>query len=180
MDSGTKAKNITLIVSAVTLILSVLPISYSALGICVGCEWWSRVLYSFLHVNLIHCALNVWCILSVVFIYNISPLRLLLAYLCACSFPVDTLGAFYPSLQMPTVGLSGVAFALMGSISLEVKRVYYYQAWMVFYLIVGMLLPSVNGWVHAYCYICGLIYSVVMYEHREYHKRKRQTAGTDK
>lgn len=180
MEKRTQAKNITLIIALALEALSILPVDASAFGICVGCEWWHRLLYPFLHVNIIHCALNVWCILSVVFIYDVFPLRLLLAYLCACSFPVDTLGGFYPSLQTPTVGLSGVAFALMGSISLEVKRVYYYQAWMLFYLVVGMLLPSVNGWIHAYCYVCGLFYSVVMYEHRRYHKRKRQKAEDNK
>lgn len=172
MDKRTQARNIALVLSVITLVLSLLPFDYATFGICIGCDWWRRILYPLFHVNIIHCALNVWCILSVVFIYDVFPLRLLLAYLCACSFPVDTLGAFYPSLQVPTIGLSGVAFALMGSISLEVKRVYYYQAWMLFYLIMGMLLPAVNGWIHAYCYICGLIYSVIMYERRGHHKRK--------
>lgn len=150
MDKKKAAKAISLLVSILVFCLSLQDISdWSAVGIYSGCRLSCRVLYPFYHAGLLHAILNAWCLLSIVFIYDITLWRLALAYAIAI---------FIPSLclsHIPTVGLSGLVFALFGSISFEVGRKVYYQLWMIAYLIIGFVFPNTNAWVHLYCYLAG-------------------------
>lgn len=124
---------------------------WHAVGIYAGCPLRCRLLYPFFHANLLHAALNAWALLSIVFIYDVSVWRMLLAYVVAVSAPVGLMG-----LSAPTVGLSGAVYFLFGSLSFEVGRKWYWQAWMLFYLGIGFLFPNTNAWLHLYCYITGL------------------------
>lgn len=143
---------------AVVTYLSLVNLSdWSAVGIYAGCGVCGRTLYPFFHANLLHCTLNSWCLLSLVFIYDIKIWRLSVAYLIAVTIPIDTLANLLPTLTQPTVGLSGIVFVLFGSISFEVQRKRYYQMWMMFYLGVGFLFPNTNAWLHLYCYLGGLV-----------------------
>lgn len=126
-----------------------------SVGIYAECDIASRLLYSFYHVNVIHAMLNVWCFLSVVFMYNVSVWRLLLSYLTAISIPSCFLG------NTPTVGLSAAVFFLFASISFEVIRKWNYQMWMLFYLAVGFIFPNTNAMVHLYCYSVGMLYALL-------------------
>ena len=83
-----------------------------------------------------------------------------MAYVIAVTVPVDTLGSFI-NIASPTVGLSAVVFVLFGSISFEVVRKWYYQGWMLLYLVVGFLFPNTNAWLHLYCYLAGLLVALL-------------------
>lgn len=158
---STYSKAISLLLALLVLVLSFLPAPHwQAVGICQGASWTARLAYPFFHVNPLHAAINAWCLLSVVFIYEVSCRRLLLAYALAVTIPVDTLSAILP-LHTPAVGLSGPIFVLFGSISFEVRRVTYYQLSMAAYLLLGFLLPGVAAYVHLYCYLCGLIIALL-------------------
>ena len=144
--------------AALIIALSFVPIqSWQSVGIYAGCPTANRFLYPLFHANLLHAALNSWCMLSVVFIYHTSIYRHAAAYLVAASTPVHTLSLLFPSMLVPTVGYSGVVFALFGSISFEVQRKVYYQLWMIFYLATGFLFPNTNACLHLYCYLAGLV-----------------------
>ena len=151
-------------IAAIIIALSVTALSFvhvgdwSAVGICCSCPLSNRLLYPFFHAGFLHVVLNAWCLLSVVFIYDVSYLRMLFAYVVAVTMPVDTLGTFL-SLDSPTVGLSGVVYALFGTISFEVARKRYFQLWMLFYIGVGFIFPNTNAWLHLYCYLCGLVFA---------------------
>ena len=151
MDKKKMGKASALIVAILVFCLALQGAQdWSAVGIYSGCRLSCRVLYPFYHAGLLHAMLNAWCLLSIVFIYDITLWRLALAYAIA---------VFIPSLclsHIPTVGLSGVVFVLFGSISFEVGRKLYYQLWMLVYLAVGFLFPNTNAWVHLYCYAAGL------------------------
>lgn len=143
------------------VMLSMLPIhGWTQFGIYPGCSIYGRFLYPFFHAGLIHAGMNAWCFVSLVFIYDISKWRLLLAYLFSVSFPIDTF-SFLISSTNPTVGLSGMIFFLMGSISFEVSRRLYFQGWMIFYLSIGFLFPYVSAWIHLYGYCGGLILALL-------------------
>ncbi len=129
---------------------------WQSVGIYAGCGLWGRVLYPFFHASILHAALNAWCLLSVVFMYDVSRLRLLFAYVIAATVPVGAFG-----MAMPTVGLSGVVFVLFGSLSFEVQRKAYYQVWMLFYLAMGFVFPNTNAWLHLYCYVIGVVAGVL-------------------
>ena len=157
MDGRKTAKIAALAVGIAAVPLSFQhPVDWNAVGIYAGCHWYGRLAYPFFHANILHCVLNLWCMLSVVFIYDIGIWRMILAYLFAVTAPVDALDALL-SFDNPTIGLSGVVYVLFGSISFEVLRKWYYQSWMLFYIAIGFLFPNTNAWLHLYCYLCGFV-----------------------
>lgn len=156
MDKKKAGKISALIVAILVFILAIqCTQDWLAVGIYSGCGLSCRLLYPFYHANLLHAILNAWCLLSIVFIYDTSIWRLTLAYIIAVTIPSLFLSV------IPTVGLSGVVFALFGSISFEVGRKLYYQLWMLVYLATGFLFPNTNAWVHLYCYIVGLLVALL-------------------
>lgn len=155
---GRKAEKIAALLTAVVVIcLAAGGVDdWHAVGIYAGCELRGRVLYPFFHTGMLHAVLNAWCWLGVVFIYDIRMWRLLAAYLIAVAVPAGAFG-----MTVPTVGLSGVVFALFGAISFEVARRWHYQAWMATYLAVGFLFPGTNAWLHLHCYAMGLLVALL-------------------
>lgn len=131
------------------------------MGICAGCDCSARLMYPFLHASLLHALINGYVLLAIVFRYDITIHRLLLAYAVAASVPADTLAGIAPTMRIPTVGLSGIVFFLLGSISFQVQRKAYFQSWMAFYLIVGWIMPGINPMLHLYSYIAGLIVALL-------------------
>ncbi len=151
MDKKKAAKAMSLLVSILVFCLSLQDMTdWYAVGIYTGCGLGCRMLYPFYHANVLHATLNAWCLLSVIFIYDISLWRFFLSYIIAVTIPSFCLSG------IPTVGLSGVVFALFGSISFEVQRKAYYQLWMLAYLVAGFLFPNTNALVHLYCYMAGV------------------------
>ena len=148
MDTKKAAKIISILVSIFVVFICIAD--WSAVGIYTGCGLRCRFLYPFYHANLLHATLNAWGLLSVIFIYDISLSRLILAYIIAICIPSFCLS------DIPTVGLSSVVFVLFGSISFEVQRKAYYQLWMFAYLVAGFFFPNTNALVHLYCYLAGV------------------------
>lgn len=107
--------------------------------------------YHFFHVGALHLFLNLWCFLSCVFLADMSAGRLFAAYLIACTAP-----ALSP---VPTVGFSGVCFAILGFVMWQSKNKLEYNA----YVLLGIVLPlvvvphAVNNLLHLYCYAVAVI-----------------------
>lgn len=160
MVQETLSRITTLAIAAtIMLICLFMDVAPEKVGIMQSASLCNRLTYSFFHASFLHAFMNVWCLLSVVFIYPISFWSLLLAFGIAISFPIDTLCNISPifAFVMPTVGLSGVCFALMGRISFMVSRKWYYQSWLAFYILLGFIFPNTNGWLHLYCYLMGVL-----------------------
>ena len=161
MDKGKVGKAAAIVIAVLVTVLPLLHTAdWHAVGIYARCPMPGRLLYPFFHSGFVHAALNAWCLLSITFIYDVSCLRMALAYVVAVAVPVDTLEAFFPP-DCPTVGLSGVVYVLFGSISFEVARRVYFQLWMLYYLGLGFILPGTNAWLHLYCYLCGLVFALL-------------------
>ena len=159
MVQETLSRTSALSLAAIVLLIYIFAdVELSEVGIMQGVTFCNRLTYSVFHASFLHAFMNIWCLLSVVFMYRISLWSLLMAFAVAISFPVDTLHSILPlySLTIPSVGLSGVCFALMGRISFMVRRKWYYQAWLAFYIILGFIFPNTNGWLHLYCYLMGV------------------------
>lgn len=159
-----KVEKVTALLIVAVIVIFAAPAVYldnARLGIHAGCGIVPRLVYPFLHVNIFHAILNGWAFLSLVFVYDITCRRLLLAYLLAVCVPIDALSLLSSSLAMPTVGLSGMVYVLFGSISFEVVRKRYYQMCMAFYLFIGFFLPCTNALLHLWCYLCGFIVALL-------------------
>lgn len=165
---------ICIIIYVVSTVLDGFPVE--KIAIAPNCPWYARLCYSFFHASLVHCLVNCWCLLSVAFIYRISLWSLLVAYVTAVLYPIDTLAAvanyslftFHSSLLTPTIGLSAVCFCLLGQISFKVKRKLYYHFCILSFIILGFiatLVCSVCGYtvatpntlLHLYSYVVGLL-----------------------
>ena len=135
MDTRKMEKITALVISTIVVGLSFFKVwDWQTVGIYAGSDIAGRVLYPFFHANILHASLNSWCLLSMVFIYDIGIWRLVLAYIIAVIF---------------------------GSISFEVLRKQYYQLWMIFYLTAGFLFPHTNAILHLWCYMLGFLVALL-------------------
>lgn len=114
-----------------------------------GCSVAARVLYPLFHASFLHAALNAWCLLSIVFIYSISWQNIGVAYL------ISALAPSFILTDTPTIGLSAVCFALLGMLIFKVARRRYYLLCLAPYLVLGFLIPYINGAVHLYAFVAG-------------------------
>lgn len=123
---------------------------WNVVGITTDCGIIQRLGYSFFHASILHALINAWCFISILFIYDVTWWRIGVAYFIAVTAPDVVLSS------TPTVGLSAVCFALLGSIAFMVKRKIYYNGCMALYIALGFFFPLVNGWLHLYSYVAGL------------------------
>lgn len=128
-----------------------------AVGIFPHCTLLQRLSYSFFHASFIHALINIWCFLSVIFLYNLSWHRLLVSYIIAAAAPDFVLP------PVPTVGLSALCYALLGLVMFQVKRKLYFNIIVVIYISIGFLFPLVSAWLHLYSYIAGLFVGAITY-----------------
>ncbi len=157
MEGRKTEKAAALWLSLILICVAVVHADWHSVGLYAGGPWWGRLSYMFFHANLLHAALNCWCLLSVVFLYEVRWSRLLLAAAIAASVPAAWLGAWFASLLTPTIGLSGMVYALFGLLSFDVRRRWYYQCCMALYLALGFALPNSSAAVHLWCYLLGLL-----------------------
>lgn len=151
--SAHQTKTATLLLSLALLVMSFFD-APSACMLQHGCSITGRWCYHFFHANFFHALCNVWCLLAIAFYYNIEDYELLLAYIIACAVPSVAM------TSQPTVGASGICFALMGIVLYKVARKRYYLSWIVPIVAVGFIIPGMAAGVHLYCFITGLIASL--------------------
>lgn len=139
---------------AVAAAIAALALSPWSVGVTPHASLWKRLLYPFFHAGILHAVCNLWCIIAMERYYCLSPWLYLTAYVIAVTVPDVVLTA------QPTVGLSGVCFALMGLLTWIVARRLYWTAWVVAFMAVGFIMPAVNAWLHVYCYTVGVIIGI--------------------
>lgn len=151
MVCRTIEKTAGLLIAFLILILAMIYVpDWESVGVSCECGILQRLSYSFFHASFIHAVVNIWCFLSILFLYEVTWWRLATAFMIAIAVPGFVLSS------VPTVGLSAVCFALLGSIAFQVKRKLYYNGCMALYIALGFFFPLVNGWLHLYSYVAGL------------------------
>ena len=112
--------------------------------------FWEHVLYPFSHANIFHLLANVVCVLAL--LPRFGWMELLFGYL------VSVLSSFLPCFcSEPTMGFSGVLFALVGEswgVVGRFKEMLMKNKW---FLLIPMFLPHVNGFIHLYCLLGGYL-----------------------
>lgn len=161
MDQRKIEKITCLAVASLSIVMSFLHIAdWHTVGIYSHCPLYCRLIYPFFHANILHVLLNSWCLIALIFIYDITMLRIAIAYIIAVTFPIDSISDLIHSTSV-TIGMSGMIYALFGSISFEVKNKLHYQSLMFFYICIGFVVPGANALIHLYCYLCGLIIALL-------------------
>lgn len=137
---------------AVTVIgIACTPLTIEQYGIYRHADIIARSVYPFLHVNFLHALCNAWCLLSIVFCYNATLGQMMTAYGVAITVPSGLL------CDTPTVGMSGLCFALMGVVMQRVRRKRLLHLWVLAFIAMGLLFPNVNVQLHLYCFYLGIV-----------------------
>ena len=157
-----KTKVAALLLSLVMLILLFTDVSPYDVGIYAhACAsqyshlayqpYLSHFTYHFFHANALHLILNIWCFLSCVFLADASAGKLFAAYIIACTAPALS--------AVPTIGFSGVCFAMLGFIQWQSRNKLSYNVSVISCIVLPLLLlpHSVNSLLHAYCYAVAVI-----------------------
>lgn len=149
------AKALTIAIALAVMFLHTLSVDPRACGLSVGAHWSMRLTYAFFHVSVIHLLLNLWCLYTVVFRYDLSVFHIFAAYVVSVCAPDVVLSS------IPTVGLSAVCMALTAFASRCVASPLRWHLYMGVLLGVGFLLPSVNAGLHLYAYLAGLLLAYI-------------------
>lgn len=170
MVRGKETKTAALVLTAVCFVMYVAIPSQllQQVGIREDCSVLARFAYPFFHASFVHMAVNCWCLLSIVFIYDVSCACFAIAYAIAVTYPIDTFSAVIGSSLLPTVGLSGVDYALLGMVSFQTKRKLYFHVFIASFIALGIIIPYLcsvcgfniatpNNLLHIYCYVAGLL-----------------------
>ena len=108
----------------------------------------NHLLYPISHVNIWHLAVNIICL----WLISCQPHIFI-------SLTISVLCSFLPCLMSePTMGFSGVLFAMVGISWGKVKR-FKDMIWLnKWYLIIPVFVPHVNFMIHIYCLLAGYLY----------------------
>lgn len=153
MRKDTSQKYTALIIGIFAIILALWqPMQWRMVGIYDNSPIWHRITYHFFHANILHAVINVWCMLACVFIAKLSWRQILMAFIIACFAPAE--------YKIPTIGLSGVCYAMLGIISVYAKKQLAYHAYITFCIALTwmFLADKVNNPLHLYCYLAGITY----------------------
>lgn len=141
-----KKTKITALVLALALIL-IYAFADGYIGWNSSSPSYARWTYQFFHASWLHVLLNSWSFISAVFLFDLSFNRILIAYI---------ISSCMPSPELPTIGFSGVCFALFGMASFLSSRKIEFNFWILIYILVGCFFNA-NVLLHLYCYLAGLL-----------------------
>lgn len=154
-----QTKTLALLVSLTTLAVLFLPIDKNVWGIYAQGSAKGHFAYSFLHASFWHWLGNAWCLLSLVFYRQVGRGQLLLAYLIASAFPASFIYTLTGAevLAQPTVGLSGVCFALAGILTPPISDKRHYLLWLTGAIALGFFFPLINNYIHLWSLGAGVL-----------------------
>ena len=127
-----------------------------------------RLAYPFIHAHPLHAAVNGWVLLQLAFRTPLTLRRLLLAFVVAWSCPAFI--AVWPTASSSSVvGLSGVLYTLFGMLMPRVANHLRYNAIVALWLAAGLCATSVAVGLHLYCYLLGILLSI-LHSHPHSHR----------
>ena len=118
----------------------------------------NHFLYPFSHANIWHLSANILCL----WMLKCKP-YILATFVCAalCSFlPCPQLPIWGQVVSEPTMGFSGVLFAMVGASWGKIHRfkdMIWRNKWI---LIIPAFLPHINFMIHLYCLLAGYLFGL--------------------
>ena len=110
-------------------------------------------LYPISHANIVHLLVNILCLWMVR-----CPVNILVTYTVAVIASYLPAVSLYGLQEIPTMGFSGILFAMVGITWGRVQRfkdMFIKNKW---YLIIPFFIPNINAFVHIYCLLLGFAY----------------------
>lgn len=139
-------------VSLILLACFLLPIAPQRMAVSISSSWWTHFSFLFFHADLIHLLANCYAF------YYFYSTWLYGRYTLAVSCSIAILSSFFADSITPTLGFSGVVFALIGiNGAYYTSRSYFISSGII--LAIGLLLPFINGLMHLICFCVGVVLS---------------------
>lgn len=170
MVRGEKEKITALVLTVAVLAISCSELEASRYSVGRDATLLDRMVYSFIHASFLHALLNSWSLIVIVFYFNVSICTMAMAYIIAVAYPAETLSHVVGMAGEPTVGLSAVCFALLGSVGFAVRRRIYFNMCIMACIFMGPAVSRIgtmmglemafpNFVIHLYAYAMGLVVS---------------------
>lgn len=130
------------------------------MGYYSGSPFFTHFSYPFQHVGWIHLILNS---ISFVSLYDILRKALPVYVFLTCAYLIAVSASFFSEYNIPTVGASGVIYAMIGlfiSISIRGKRLRIVNTKMFFVymmcVVISILLSALRGNANNFCHVISL------------------------
>lgn len=132
----------------------------------------SHLTYPLSHANIFHLAANCLCLfllrcpLSLPVTYTIAVLSSFLPSFAFSSFHISLSTFPFPLSTEPTMGFSGVIFAMVGMSWGRVHRFREMLSRNKWFLIIPAFIPHINALLHLYCLLLGYLVSSTISKYR--------------
>lgn len=158
MYRTTPTKISCIVISLLSIVMTLLTINNILLSKSIGlhsyCSLLERLLYPFIHANILHLVVNLYIFNLCFYKCNMSVRQMALSFLIAL---------FAPSSLINVVGLSGVCFALFGILFAHIKKgkrkTYLTQVFVT--ILIGLVVPHLAWSVHLFCFIIGMVLGLI-------------------
>lgn len=133
------------IVCAVMLMLG---IDAMLVGIYDGCRWYQHLTYQFFHANIFHLVINLYVMWLCITRFKLSQRQMLMCFIISALPPA--------TLPIPTIGASGIVYAMLGIINTMVVKKLRFAMWIAAYIATSALF-NCNWSIHLCCYALGFM-----------------------
>ena len=131
------------VVCAVTMFISANPY---AIGVYNGCQWYQHLTYQFFHASIFHLGANIYVMWFCTTRFALKQWQLLMCLIISMLTP--------PIYTMPTIGASGIVYAMLGMINAIVLEKLRFASWIALYITISAFF-NCNWVIHLLCFILG-------------------------
>lgn len=155
-------KHIPILVVFVFVLCFILIPNQSTHGFRIGCSWTSYLTYHFFHVNVFHLITN--CMACYFVLKYLSRFGNVFVVLVS-AFVIATVCAALSPCVLPTIGASGIIYAIIGMQStiicgLKTKAIIPYFLIVFAWLFIGFFI-HVNALLHLGCFFFGYVFWII-------------------
>ena len=158
MYRTTPTKISCFVISAISVLTTLLAthnfLLNKHIGLHSGCSLFERLLYPFIHANILHLVVNLYIFNLCFYRCNMSIRQMAMSFLIAYIVPASLTNV---------VGLSGVCFALFGILFAHIKKgnrvTYLVQVFVT--ILIALIVPHIAWQIHLFCFVIGLILGVI-------------------
>ena len=136
------------------------------IGFATNSPWWTHFTYSFQHASILHLVINTLVFINV---FRVMEKFLSWKVLLPAIYFIATCASFASVQSIPTVGASGMIYAMFGMMSFIVlfnssswrqKRVFFLS--IAFMLLVSFFNKSSNFEAHVLSFLIGVLYYPIL------------------
>lgn len=116
------------------------------IGVYNGCQWYQHLTYQFFHASVFHFGANIYVMWVCADRFNLKQWQLLVCLVISMLTP--------PIHTMPTIGASGIVYAMLGMINTMVLKKLRFASWIALYITISAFF-NCNWILHLFCFILG-------------------------